>query len=116
MWFDQPHRPTRDIDSLGFGPSELDDLIEVFRQVCVQSSDEVIVFDQGSVQAARIRKEANYECVRVTLLGTLDCVRCSVQIDVRYGMPLRLQQNSSSFQRCLMMLLRRRCAPIPCTP
>lgn len=30
LWFDQPHRPTRDIDLLGFGPSEIDDLIEVF--------------------------------------------------------------------------------------
>lgn len=85
LWFDQPHRPTRDIDLLGFGPSELDDLIEVFQQVCVQPSDDGMVFDQGSVQAARIRKEANYEGVRVTLLGTLDGARCSVQIDVGYG-------------------------------
>lgn len=85
LWFDQPHRPTRDIDLLGFGPSELDDLIEVFQQVCVRPSDDGMVFDQGSVQAARIRKEANYEGVRVTLLGTLDGARCSVQIDVGYG-------------------------------
>ncbi|WP_020652668.1 nucleotidyl transferase AbiEii/AbiGii toxin family protein [Massilia niastensis] len=85
LWFDQPHWPTRDIDLLGFGPSELDDLIEVFQQVCVQPSDDGMVFDQGSVQAARIRKEANYEGVRVTLLGTLDGARCSVQIDVGYG-------------------------------
>lgn len=85
LWFDQPHRPTRDIDLLGFGPSELDDLIEVFQQVCAQPSDDGMVFDQGSVQAARIRKEANYEGVRVTLLGTLDGARCSVQIDVGYG-------------------------------
>lgn len=85
LWFDQPHRPTRDIDLLGFGSSEIDDLIEVFQQVCVQPSDDGMVFDQGSVQAARIRKEANYEGVRVTLVGTLDGARCSVQIDVGYG-------------------------------
>lgn len=85
LWFDQPHRPTRDIVLLGFGSSELDDLIEVFQQVCVQPSDDGMVFDRGSVQAARIRKEANYEGVRVTLLGTLDGARCSVQIDVGYG-------------------------------
>lgn len=85
LWFDQPHRPTRDIDLLGFGPSELDDLIEVFQQVCVQPSDDGMVFEQDSVQAARIRKEANYEGVRVTLLGTLDGASRSVQIDVGYG-------------------------------
>jgi hypothetical protein len=67
LWFDQPHRPTRDIDLLGFGSSEIDDMIEVFQQVCVQPSDDGIIFDQGSVQAGRIRKEANYEGVRVTL-------------------------------------------------
>ena len=85
LWFDQPHRPTRDIDLLGFGPSELDNLIDVFQQVCIQPSDDGMVFDQGSVQAARIRKEVNYEGVRVTLLGTLYGARCSVQIDVGYG-------------------------------
>jgi hypothetical protein len=85
LWFDQPHRPTRDIDLLGFGPSELDHLIEVFQQVCTQPSDDGMIFDQSSVQAAPIRKEANYEGVRVTLIGTLDGARCSVQIDVGYG-------------------------------
>lgn len=85
LWFDQPHRPTRDIDLLGFGSSAIDDLIEIFQQVCGQPSDDGMVFDQGSVQAARIRKEANYEGVRVTLVGTLDGARCSVQIDVGYG-------------------------------
>jgi len=85
LWFDQPHRPTRDIDLLGFGPSEVDDLVEVFQQVGVQTSDDGMVFEQGSVQVARIRKDANYEGVRVTLTGTLDGARCSVQIDIRYG-------------------------------
>ena len=85
LWFDQPHRPTRDIDLLGFGPSEIDDLVELFQQVCVQTSDDGMVFDQGSVQATRIRKDANYEGVRVTLTGKLDVARCSVQIDIGYG-------------------------------
>ncbi|WP_267875339.1 nucleotidyl transferase AbiEii/AbiGii toxin family protein [Massilia hydrophila] len=44
-----------------------------------------MVFDQGSVQAARIRKEANHEGARVTLLSTLDGARCSVQIEVGYS-------------------------------
>lgn len=49
LWFDQSHRPTRDIDLLGFGPSELDYLIDVFQQVCTQPSDDGMVFDQASV-------------------------------------------------------------------
>jgi hypothetical protein len=85
LWFDLPHRPTCDIDLLGFGPSEIDDLVEVFQQVCVQTSDDGMVFDQTSVQAARIHKDANYAGVRVTLTGKLDVARCSVQIDISYG-------------------------------
>ena len=34
LWFDQPHRPTRDIDLLGFGPSEVEEVAAVFRDVC----------------------------------------------------------------------------------
>ena len=38
-----------------------------------------MVFDQDSVQAPRIRKDANYESVRVTLTGKLDGARCLVE-------------------------------------
>lgn len=85
LWFDQPHRPTRDIDLLGFGSSDLEHLLEVFQQVCTQAADDGMVFDPASVKAEPIRKEANYEGMRVTLSGILDAARCSVQIDVGYG-------------------------------
>jgi hypothetical protein len=42
-------------------------------------------YDQASVRAGEIRKDANYEGVRVTLLGTLDGARCAIQVDVGYG-------------------------------
>jgi predicted nucleotidyltransferase component of viral defense system len=85
LWFDQPHRPTRDIDLLGFGPADIATLTSVFRQICAQHADDGMVFDQASVLAAEIREEANYGGVRVTLLGALDGARCSVQVDVGYG-------------------------------
>jgi hypothetical protein len=85
LWFDQPHRPTRDIDLLGFGPSELAHLTDVFQRVCTQPCDDGMNFAPASVQSARIRKDANYEGVRVTLVGALDGARCSVQIDIGYG-------------------------------
>lgn len=31
LWYDEPHRPTRDADLLGFGPDGTDDLIATFR-------------------------------------------------------------------------------------
>jgi len=85
LWFDQPQRPTRDIDLLGFGSSEVDDVTAVFRDVCVLAYEDGITFDATTVRATEIRKEANYAGVRVTLLGVLDGARCAVQIDVGYG-------------------------------
>ena len=34
LWYDQPHRPTRDSDLLWFGPDDIDTAISVFRQIC----------------------------------------------------------------------------------
>jgi predicted nucleotidyltransferase component of viral defense system len=85
LWFDQPQRPTRDIDLLGFGPAGLDHLTTVFRELCGQACDDGMEYDQASVRAVEIRKDANYEGVRVTLLGTLDGARCAIQVDVGYG-------------------------------
>jgi predicted nucleotidyltransferase component of viral defense system len=85
LWFDQPQPPTRDIDLLGFGPAELDQLTDVFQKICDQPCDDGMAYDHGSVSAAEIRKDANYDGVRVTLLGFLDGARCAVQVDVGYG-------------------------------
>lgn len=51
IWFDQPLRPTRDIDLLGFGPSEFDDVAAVFREVCALACDDGMTFDPATVRA-----------------------------------------------------------------
>ena len=85
MWFDVPHRPTRDIDLLGFGLAEEPLVHEAFREICGIECDDAIVFDADSIQVAEIRKDANYSGLRVTLVGLLDGARCPVQIDIGYG-------------------------------
>ena len=34
LWYDQPHRPTRDADLLGFGPDDIDSAVAAFREIC----------------------------------------------------------------------------------
>ncbi|BBL77315.1 nucleotidyl transferase AbiEii/AbiGii toxin family protein [Methylomagnum ishizawai] len=85
LWFDIPHRPTRDADFLGFGPAELPSLEAVFQEVCVVDADDGMMFRPDTVRAAEIRKEANYAGVRVTLLGLIDGARCPMQIDIGFG-------------------------------
>lgn len=97
LWFDQPHRPTRDMDLLGFGSAEIDDVAAVFREVCALAGDDGMAFDAATVRASEIRKEANYAGVRVTLLGLLDGARCAVQIDVGYGDAVTPEPQSTRF-------------------
>lgn len=97
LWFDQTHRPTRDIDLLGFGSSEVDDVATVFRDVCALACEDGMVFGAATVRAAAIRKEANYAGVRVTLLGMLDGARCAVQVDVGYGDAITPEPERVSF-------------------
>ncbi|MFC7518600.1 nucleotidyl transferase AbiEii/AbiGii toxin family protein [Herbaspirillum sp. GCM10030257] len=85
LWFDMPHRPTRDVDLLGFSSHGLEALVIIFREVCEIDADDGIVFDAKTVKSAEIRKESNYEGVRVTFLGLIDNVRCPIQIDIGYG-------------------------------
>lgn len=85
LWFDIPHRPTRDADFLGFGSAELPRIQSVFKEICDISVDDGILFQSDTVNAAEIRKDSNYAGVRVTLLSTLDGARCHVQVDIGFG-------------------------------
>lgn len=85
LWYSAPHRPTRDVDFLGFGSDDLGRIESVFRDLCEIVIPDGIVFDPRSVRAAEIRLEANYGGVRVNLVGTLAGARCPVQADIGFG-------------------------------
>lgn len=108
LWFDQPHRPTRDIDLLGFGSSEVGGVAAIFRGVCALAYEDGMAFDAATVRATEIRKEANYAGVRVTLLGILDGARCAIQIDVGYGDAVTPEAE----QVCFPVLLDGMAAPV----
>lgn len=85
LWFDIPHRPTRDADFLGFGSAELPHIEAVFKEICAIETLDGVTFQPDTVHAAEIRKEANYAGVRVMLLGVIDGARCQIQIDIGFG-------------------------------
>lgn len=85
LWFDEPHRPTRDADFLAFGSPDLSAMAAIFREICALEVKDGIVFDPISVKAQEIRKEANYAGIRITLMGSLDGARCPVQADIGFG-------------------------------
>ena len=85
LWYDLPHRATRDADLLGFGPSDTGSMASVFRDIASVAVDDGIVFDPASVRVGVIRKDAGYGGVRVTLNGKLANARCVAQVDVGFG-------------------------------
>lgn len=85
LWFDVPHRPTRDADFLGFGPADAGTLANTVREICGIAGDDGMAFDLASIQIEEIREQAGYGGLRVRFVGLLGNARCSVQLDVGYG-------------------------------
>ena len=86
LWMNDTHRPTRDADFLAHGENAPERFETIFRGLCVQSvEDDGLLFDSSTVQAIKIKEDADYEGVRVTFIATLANARISVQIDIGFG-------------------------------
>lgn len=101
LWFDEPHRPTQDVDFLGFGPDDLLRITAMFRDICTSDVEDGIVFDPASVRASEIRLDANYSGIRVNLMGMLGNARCPVQADVGFGDAVTPEPEESTYPTLL---------------
>lgn len=85
LWYEDPHRPTRDADLLGFGPDDADTLIAIFQDIAALELGDGIVFDSNSLCADVIRENNSYGGTRINLVARLGSARCALQIDVGFG-------------------------------
>jgi hypothetical protein len=85
LWYEAPHRPTRDADMLGFGPDDAANLIATFREVASLDLGDAIVFDPESVRASVIREDNTYGGTRISLVARIGSARCALQVDVGFG-------------------------------
>jgi predicted nucleotidyltransferase component of viral defense system len=85
LWFDSPHRPTRDLDLLGSGNSNLQQVSQDVRAICNEPCEDGLVFVLDSVHTEPIRVDAPYIGARVKLLAALGTARIDLQIDNGYG-------------------------------
>lgn len=86
LWYEAPHRPTRDADMLGFGPDDAANLIATFREVASLDLGDAIVFDPESVRASVIREDNNtYGGTRISVVARIGSARCALQVDVGFG-------------------------------
>lgn len=85
LWTAETYRPTRDLDLLGRGPSDVN-FRKVFSDVCSQNvEDDGLTFLADTIRVGRIRDEEAYEGVRVRVEARLGDVRIPLQIDVGLG-------------------------------
>src|SRR6267142_1196522 len=84
-WLDDPHRPTRDLDLLGFGDSDPELTLKIFREICAVNADDAVVFDVDGLVVDRVRDESGYSGLRLKTYATVDGARGRVVIDIGYG-------------------------------
>jgi len=87
VWTDRPHRPTRDLDLLGFGDDSDDEIIKAFQQIiAVEVEPDGLVFDPESITVSEIREGLDYQGKRVKLLVWFGSAhRTNLQIDIGFG-------------------------------
>jgi hypothetical protein len=85
LWFDTPHRPTRDADLLGFGSDDADTLRRTFAMICAIDADDGVRFDVAAMQLAPIREDNVYGGMRLTIPALMGSARLSVQVDIGFG-------------------------------
>lgn len=86
LWGDHAHRPTRDVDFLGFGDNSEAGLQAIFRELCdIPVQDDGLTLMADSVRVETIRDEAEYGGIRVRLFGDLAGARVSIQADIGFG-------------------------------
>lgn len=84
-WLDDPHRPTRDLDLLGFGDSYPELTLKIFREICAVKADDAVVFDVDGLVVDRVRDESGYSGLRLKTYAAVDGARVRVVIDIGYG-------------------------------
>lgn len=84
-WFEDPLRPTQDLDLLGIGNDDPADMVKTFKEICAVEENDGVVFDAGSVTVDRIREEVQYGGLRIKANATVDRARVRVVIDIGFG-------------------------------
>jgi hypothetical protein len=85
LWTAESYRPTRDLDLLGQGVSDVGSG-KIFAEVCSQIvEDDGLTFLPDTIRAERIGDDEAYEGVRVLVEARLGDARIPLQIDVGFG-------------------------------
>jgi len=84
-WFDDPHRGTRDLDLLGFGDPDPEQMVAAFRDILAGQGDDGVAFDPSTLRVDRIREEQAYGGLRLRTTASISGARINLSIDIGFG-------------------------------
>lgn len=84
-WFDDPYRPTRDIDLLGFGDPEPEAMLEIFREICAVEFDDGVEFDRDALRVTANREDLAYGGLRLQTNALIGGARLRIIVDIGFG-------------------------------
>jgi predicted nucleotidyltransferase component of viral defense system len=101
IWQGDLHRPTRDLDLLGYGKPER--LEQIFRRLCQEEAgpEDGVRFDPDSVEVQPIRDADEYGGTRVRLDAALGSAELRLQADVGFGDVVVPEPEDTSFPSLL---------------
>lgn len=85
-WTGKLHRPTQDLDLLGYGDGSVDTLRTIFMEICTLSVEaDGLRFDASTITVSEIREGMEYGGLRIQLVAYLERARIPLQIDIGFG-------------------------------
>lgn len=101
-WKLDDKRTTMDLDLLGFGSPDMENLRMVFQQICdTEIEDDGLMFNKESVTVTQIREESVYDGVRIIVRVTLGSMPIRLQVDVGFGDQIVPAPQSAEFPALL---------------
>ena len=95
-------RTTMDLDLLGFGNPDMENLKTVFQEICDTAiEDDGLIFNKDTVTVAQIREESVYDGVRIIVRVNLGAMPIRLQVDVGFGDQIVPAPQSAKFPALL---------------
>ncbi len=101
-WKLDDKRTTMDLDLLGFGSPDMENLKTVFQEICDTAiEDDGLIFNKETVTVTQIREESVYDGVRIIVRVNLGSMPIRLQVDVGFGDQIVPAPQSAEFPALL---------------
>jgi predicted nucleotidyltransferase component of viral defense system len=84
-WFDDPLRPTRDLDLLGVDDPDPDKILGAFQEICGVQLDDGVTFDVEGLTVERTREQTETGGLRLKTTASIGGAKVRVVIDIGFG-------------------------------